>query len=1416
VLDPTSFSGAGSGWSVSPASGALSLKVPLATIPGEIPIPLCFQYWATSSLIQNVIPAPSVNELWETPIRGRVLFDSGLDDPNALLESDLVPYSPPDGKPLVAPTEFGFSAKGWPQVQMHTSGQYIYYLAESAELGRWSAKVATLVPQGIGGLDGRPPAGIHCTVLMSRNIAQVCLFTGGAGNTMTLPILWVDRFGHFVSFKWTLARASPELYVFSVLALNQRGLGVQAQWAQRGKPAAVTSVAETLFRADFIGFQAPSVQIEGYQGDVPNAQTLGIPGRSFIDNRGGFGTLAFRPTRIRVDNPANLETPSWVSAGLPIPAATGTDPWAPGLTWGFAYTPNLAELASFTDPLGIITTFSYETKFFYAGRYEDGGRWRWAYRTVSSANSVDGNTGVQFNRTWTRVVPGYEIYHYPVHWTSYDWVTTLNQSYSAGNPAEVPSQEWTFAGPDQPVHYANGAVLSHRVHTPGKTWATETNTLAAGGINGTLSLITATTSAVDGVPINRTTTTWDATGSLPIAQSLSVGETTWQSVLTSYDTDMGRLNPGRPASVATCRWVNGSPVSAPLQSFVYDRHGLLTLESTGSGDLVRGRHVQYDPEGHITGVDLFGTVAGVSTTSSGTSYVIDSMGLPSYATTSFSTPGGAASSIFTATFHNPAGMELASMDARGVFTRRTYDSRGRTLSQATPGSPAIQNAYPTEFTTTWATTDGRKGSATTDGFGRVVTRELPDGITQAVEYDLLGRQSRVKETNAQGAVRSSAWQHDPLGRLVKATTYASPLGTSIAYKADGTSTATVTTLDNGVTTQVWKDPIGRVVKTSTPKSEVTTSYNALNQPLQIRQTAGAAAQLRTFSYDGLGHLIARNDPETGTTTFGGFDALGNPTRIEDGARTRTFAYDGLGRLCSVTTPTPAGWNNFTFPPLSDNRLPAQTANGALSGWTLNAHGEAVQIGITTGATSLLNLGWDPMGRLSSVQSASLGLDQTFTYGPNGCRLQTLDALRPSRSRMYACSSQGLLLGEGIPVTGQSSAPANLAGSPSPWLREVFYLGSQAIAETESSGVHEMHDDHLQSPRVITSGSTGKIEGTQGFGPYGEYLYGTGYVPLTGYTGHIQTEPNGLIYMRGRFYSPAWHCFMNPDQGADPNSLNQYAYAGGNPFINVDPSGMWYLRSVIGDLDHGIRGIGHDASRGWSHLRGPVELCAVAVASYYTFGAVSGWAGGGVLGGMAGGAAAGTVSGYAMGGNLRSAEMGALSGAIFGGVNGACQGLGMGTFATGLTNSVIAGAYSQANGGSFSKGFIAEAELFAASAGFQSLVGSLANPTPGTDRTVGVDNAYVEENGIIPQEWRDNNYNVFGLNRDAGWNCQSNVFSNIMDTIPGMNAIAQFHDTIFLSGGFGIPFTGYTNVPCMIPAAFISYGAIKYQLGYGVH
>jgi RHS repeat-associated protein len=128
-------------------------------------------------------------------------------------------------------------------------------------------------------------------------------------------------------------------------------------------------------------------------------------------------------------------------------------------------------------------------------------------------------------------------------------------------------------------------------------------------------------------------------------------------------------------------------------------------------------------------------------------------------------------------------------------------------------------------------------------------------------------------------------------------------------------------------------------------------------------------------------------------------------------------------------------------------------------------------------------------------------------------------------------------------------------------------------------IYELHNDYLGSPRYITHASKppsllprGEMAGEQAFGPYGERMEGSfvvggtpddpilkglpsGYKPITGYTGHVAEDMTGLIYMRGRYYSPAWHRFVNSDQGVDPLSVNQFAYVGGMPLVATDPTGM---------------------------------------------------------------------------------------------------------------------------------------------------------------------------------------------------------------------------------------------------------------------
>lgn len=63
----------------------------------------------------------------------------------------------------------------------------------------------------------------------------------------------------------------------------------------------------------------------------------------------------------------------------------------------------------------------------------------------------------------------------------------------------------------------------------------------------------------------------------------------------------------------------------------------------------------------------------------------------------------------------------------------------------------------------------------------------------------------------------------------------------------------------------------------------------------------------------------------------------------------------------------------------------------------------------------------------------------------------------------------------------------------------------------------------------------------------------------GYTGHVQDDESGMIYMQARYYDPIIGRFMAIDPigvtPSNPYSFNRYGYANGNPMKFIDPNGQ---------------------------------------------------------------------------------------------------------------------------------------------------------------------------------------------------------------------------------------------------------------------
>ncbi len=451
----------------------------------------------------------------------------------------------------------------------------------------------------------------------------------------------------------------------------------------------------------------------------------------------------------------------------------------------------------------------------------------------------------------------------------------------------------------------------------------------------------------------------------------------------------------------------------------------------------------------------------------------------------------------------------------------------------------------------------------------------------------------------------SALAHDAKGQLLSATGF----GFSDTFTHDGFGNNTSSSMTSQGLWPTTVNPFNLakayapLVDNRIPGFDAQGAYtgwatNARGEAWSLGVAAGGAQALN-LTWDGLGRLSGvSGDVPRQSHLYAPSGMRVGLDDATDPSRSRRYAYTGGGRLLSEAGPaSPAhgGSKAVQVFHLNDSPSAMSRAMGSfaagdqvtVSVWFKAAPGVSGALGIHDGKPTDLN------DNKQFLSMAGNGAWQQLTFTHVMTRADALwvdlygDQFTATSASATAATSvtyddvqvtsvqRGPVMKEGFESglalgtdpssettwysCGEPTQLASASGAPSQWMRDVIYLGDLAIAEIDTDGVHELHSDHLGTPRIITRGSDGRVEGRQAYAAFGERIdqptYTSGYRALTGYTGHIQTDATGLIYMRGRFYSPAWHRFLNSDHGADPNQAHQFAYAHGSPLKLTDYSGF---------------------------------------------------------------------------------------------------------------------------------------------------------------------------------------------------------------------------------------------------------------------
>ena len=698
---------------------------------------------------------------------------------------------------------------------------------------------------------------------------------------------------------------------------------------------------------------------------------------------------------------------------------------------------------------------------------------------------------------------------------------------------------------------------------------------------------------------------------------------------TSYEYDaMGNLTLKRDALGNTTRYaydrqgrlVSETDPKGNTTTYAYDQNSNCTGKTNALGVTV---HMTYDGANRMTAAtvrtkegeeytiryayDPLGRVTATTDEEGNTTrYTYDAVGNVTSATDE---EGNAT----TAATYDSMGRTAVVKDALGLTTTYTYDLSGNLTKavQSLNGQKERTAAYTYDrLGRMTSATDSMDGTtrACYDERGNLSSVTDANGGTTAYAYDAMGR--LTEETSPLG--NRNTYTYNAAG-LLSQTSNARGQETTYTYDAIGRITSMTDELG---TVSYTYDRNGNVLTVTDGQGTASRRYDALNRVTQYTDCRGNTVK---YAYDEIGNLISLTYPggeivrytyykngllhtvtdEKGLVTTYEYDRRGNLTRTVRPNKTEelctyntagllveqkdtcgeevltcyTYTYDSRGNLTAVTgteTTEEGGITPLTSAAMTydaDNRL--LTYNGQKVEYDADGN---MTFGPVKG--EMTRLTYDCRNRL--IQAG----DTTYTYDGENNRIRTetptyveeyvTDTVSSSLSRVLSVTvyEKTETVQGAVVATGAGSQMATAAkDSLTDGTTTLYVYGNGLIYEHTGDLYLYHHYNNLGSTMKLTD-QRGEVIATYAYGTYGELLRGDTTLTRFLYNGRcgVETDSNGLYYMRQRYYSPEIKRFLNQDvvRGSltASQSLNRYSYVQGNPVSYTDPFGLSPLNGLF--------------------------------------------------------------------------------------------------------------------------------------------------------------------------------------------------------------------------------------------------------------
>ncbi len=560
--------------------------------------------------------------------------------------------------------------------------------------------------------------------------------------------------------------------------------------------------------------------------------------------------------------------------------------------------------------------------------------------------------------------------------------------------------------------------------------------------------------------------------------------------------------------------------------------------------------------------------------------------------------------------YDAMGARIRSIDQRGIATDYRYDDLGR-LWQVQPDVEInLQRVPNTEYSydesgnkLTQTDANGHTTYWTYDYHGRVLSRKLPEGMTETFVYD----DSLHTETHTDFNGQVTTTTYDDMGRVERIDFTNDPAIVYTYWENDQVKTVTDA---NGVTEYFYdaRDRLDYLIQPDGTRLDY--AYDDAGNRTEVKIIRGSETTLTSYGYDTLNRLETVTDAN-GTTSYT-YDDVGNLDTVTypngnmadydytdvnqldlltitdiNGNILESYDYglDQTGRRRSLTE-ADGRYSEYSYDDLY--RLTSETITDAVNG-NYSASYEYDWVGnrsystIDGVQTSYL---YDTNDRLKSQGGTS------YSYDANGnLKSETLDGnirsyVYDDRNKLntlldnsieiasYSYNHNGIRIGstEGATSTSfvvdENRDYAQVLQELESGTTTVDYsYGLDLISQSRGAETRFYQYDGLGSTRQL-SDSTGTITDSYDYEAFGEGLNQTGTTENDyRFTGEQYDQGLGQYYLRARYYDPHTARFTQMDSwmgnNSDPQSLHKYLYAETDPVNNIDPTGKFSLGEGIG-------------------------------------------------------------------------------------------------------------------------------------------------------------------------------------------------------------------------------------------------------------